>query len=57
MAEGRSNHAIAKRLVLTEIVKHVSHIYTELGLPPGPNDHRRVLAVVRYLTTENAAAS
>jgi DNA-binding NarL/FixJ family response regulator len=59
MAEGRSNHAIAKRLVLTEkaIVKHVSHIYDELGLQPGPDDHRRVLAVVRYLTTENAAAS
>jgi DNA-binding NarL/FixJ family response regulator len=58
MAEGRSNHAIAKRLVLTEkaVVKHVSHVYDELGLLPCPDDHRRVLAVVRYLTREHAAA-
>jgi DNA-binding NarL/FixJ family response regulator len=51
MAEGRSNAAIAQRLVLTEkaVVKHVSHIYDELGLEPCPEDHRRVLAVVRYL--------
>jgi DNA-binding NarL/FixJ family response regulator len=52
MAEGRSNQAIAKRLTLTEkaVVKHVSHVYDELGLLPCEDDHRRVLAVVRYLT-------
>jgi DNA-binding NarL/FixJ family response regulator len=51
MAEGRSNAAIAERLVLTEkaVIKHVSHIYEELGLGPCPDDHRRVLAVMRYL--------
>jgi DNA-binding NarL/FixJ family response regulator len=58
MAEGRSNQAIAKQLVLTEkaVVKHVSHVYVELDLPACPDDHRRVLAVVRYLTSESAAA-
>jgi DNA-binding NarL/FixJ family response regulator len=52
MAEGRSNTAIAERLTLTEkaITRHISHIYDELGLAPCPEDHRRVLAVVRYLT-------
>jgi DNA-binding NarL/FixJ family response regulator len=52
MAEGRSNSAIAERLYLTEkaVVKHVSHIYDALDLAPSPEDHRRVLAVVRYLT-------
>jgi DNA-binding NarL/FixJ family response regulator len=52
MAEGRSNSAIAERLYLTEkaVVKHVSHIYDALDLAPRPEDHRRVLAVVRYLT-------
>jgi DNA-binding NarL/FixJ family response regulator len=51
MAEGRSNAAIAERLHLTEkaVIKHVSHIYDQLGLAPHPDDHRRVRAVVRYL--------
>jgi DNA-binding NarL/FixJ family response regulator len=51
MAEGRSNSAIAGRLTITEqaVVKHAAHIYDQLGLTPGPDDHRRVLAVVRYL--------
>jgi DNA-binding NarL/FixJ family response regulator len=51
MAEGRSNAGIAERLTLSEkaVVKHVSHIYDELGLVPAPEDHRRVLAVLRYL--------
>jgi len=51
MAEGRSNAGIAERLFLTEraVIKHVSHIYEELGIPPCADDHRRVLAVVRYL--------
>jgi DNA-binding NarL/FixJ family response regulator len=57
MAEGRSNQAIAKQLTLTEkaVVKHVSHVYGELDLPACPDDHRRVLAVVRYLASESAA--
>ena len=52
MAEGRSNAAIATKLSLTgkAVVRHISHIYDELGLAPCPDDHRRVLAVVRYLT-------
>jgi DNA-binding NarL/FixJ family response regulator len=51
MAEGRSNAGIAERLFLTEraVIKHVSHVYAELGIPPCADDHRRVLAVVRYL--------
>jgi DNA-binding NarL/FixJ family response regulator len=51
IAEGRSNAAIARRLVITEkaVVHHVSHIYEQLGLPPSADDHRRVLAVARYL--------
>jgi DNA-binding NarL/FixJ family response regulator len=50
-AEGRSNAGIAERLFLTEraVIKHVSHIYEELGIAPAADDHRRVLAVVRYL--------
>jgi DNA-binding NarL/FixJ family response regulator len=51
MAEGRSNAAIAERLVLSEkaVVRHVSHIYDALGLPLYADDHRRVLAVLRHL--------
>ena len=52
MAEGRSNAAIGERLVISEkaVVRHVSHVYEALGLEPAPADHRRVLAVVRYLS-------
>jgi DNA-binding NarL/FixJ family response regulator len=51
MAEGRSNVAIAGRLVvgLPAVEKHVTAILTKLGLPPAPDDHRRVLAVLRWL--------
>jgi DNA-binding NarL/FixJ family response regulator len=51
MAEGRSNAAIADRLVVTEgaVEKHISSIFTKLGLPAAPSDHRRVLAVLTYL--------
>jgi DNA-binding NarL/FixJ family response regulator len=51
MAEGRSNAAIAKSLVLTNssVEKHVTSIFTKLGLPTAADDHRRVLAVLRYL--------
>jgi len=51
MAEGRSNGAIAGQLVVTEgaVEKHVSSIFTKLDLSPAETDHRRVLAVLRYL--------
>ena len=51
MAQGRSNAAIAQKLFLSEkaVSKHVSHIYDELGLEVHADDHRRVLAVMRYL--------
>ncbi|ROS75345.1 response regulator transcription factor [Cellulomonas sp. PhB143] len=51
MAEGRSNGAIAERLVvgLAAVEKHVTSILTKLGLPPDSDDHRRVLAVLRWL--------
>ncbi|MGB3302464.1 response regulator transcription factor [Gordonia sp. (in: high G+C Gram-positive bacteria)] len=51
IAEGRSNASIAARLVVSEkaVVQHTSHIYDALGIPVDANDHRRVLAVVRYL--------
>ena len=51
MAEGRSNAAIARELVVTDraVEKHVANIFTKLDLPPSGEDHRRVLAVLRYL--------
>jgi len=51
MAEGRSNAAIAGELVVTEraVEKHVTSIFTKLDLTPAAEDHRRVLAVLRYL--------
>lgn len=51
MAEGRSNSSIAQQLFITEkaVVQHVSGIYDTLGLPVSADDHRRVLAVLRYL--------
>jgi len=51
MAEGRTNVAIARQLVVTEraVEKHVANIFTKLDLPPSGEDHRRVLAVLRYL--------
>lgn len=51
MAEGRSNNAIAQLLVVSDgaVEKHVSNIFTKLDLPASANDHRRVLAVLRYL--------
>jgi len=51
MAEGRSNGAIASELVVSDgaIEKHVSSIFAKLDLPPADTDHRRVLAVLRYL--------
>jgi DNA-binding NarL/FixJ family response regulator len=56
MAEGRSNSGIAAELVVSEgaVEKHVSSIFTKLALPPAEQDHRRVLAVLRYLGGESA---
>jgi DNA-binding NarL/FixJ family response regulator len=54
MAQGRSNRAIAERLVVTEhtIEKHVKNILGTLRLPQSPDDHRRVLAVITYLNSQ-----
>ena len=51
MAEGLSNAGIAKQLVVTEgaVEKHVTSIFQKLRLEPAETDHRRVLAVLRYL--------
>ena len=51
MAEGRSNAAIAQQLVVSDgaVEKHVSNIFSKLDLPPAQEDHRRVLAVLRWL--------
>jgi DNA-binding NarL/FixJ family response regulator len=51
MAEGRSNTAIADELVITQraVEKHVKNIFQKLRLAPTDTDHRRVLAVLRYL--------
>jgi DNA-binding NarL/FixJ family response regulator len=51
MAEGRSNSAIAGTLVVSEraVEKYVGNIFSKLGLAPSDADHRRVLAVLRFL--------
>lgn len=51
MAGGRSNAGIAARLVVSEraVAKHINNILTKLDLPQADSDHRRVLAVLRYL--------
>jgi DNA-binding NarL/FixJ family response regulator len=51
MAEGRSNGGISRALFVSEraVEKHVGNIFMKLGLPPSGADHRRVLAVLRYL--------
>jgi DNA-binding NarL/FixJ family response regulator len=51
MAEGRSNQAIADRLVVTEraVQKHITRIFQKLGLVASDDDHRRVLAVLAFL--------
>lgn len=53
MAEGRSNHAIARTLYVTEgaVEKHVKNIFSKLGLAQTSDDHRRVLAVLTYLSS------
>ncbi|GAA2722108.1 response regulator transcription factor [Streptomyces luteosporeus] len=51
MAQGRTNEAIARRLVVggKTVETHVRNIFTKLGLEPSLTDHRRVLAVLTYL--------
>ncbi len=58
MAEGRSNSAIAEELVVTEraVEKHVTSIFGKLDLPPTQQDHRRVLAVLRYVGAGGAGS-
>jgi DNA-binding NarL/FixJ family response regulator len=53
MAEGWSNGAIARTLVVTEaaVAKHIGSILTKLDLPPTHDDHRRVRAVLAFLRT------
>jgi DNA-binding NarL/FixJ family response regulator len=53
MAEGRSNQAIARTFVISEraVEKHITSIFTKLGLPQTAEDHRRVLAVLAFLHT------
>jgi DNA-binding NarL/FixJ family response regulator len=54
MAEGRSDKGIAEQLIVTEhtVEKHVKNIFATLHLPPSPDDHRRVLAVITYLNSQ-----
>jgi DNA-binding NarL/FixJ family response regulator len=51
MAEGRSNAAIARSMVITDaaVAKHISGLLVKLDLPPDADDHRRVRAVLAYL--------
>jgi DNA-binding NarL/FixJ family response regulator len=51
MAEGRTNAAIAREMVVTQgaVEKHISTIFGKLGLPASDDDHRRVLAVLTFL--------
>ena len=55
MAEGRTNVAVARLLVVTQgaVEKHISSILTKLDLPPSDDDHRRVLAVLAWLRAEH----
>lgn len=59
MAQGRSNAGIAKNLYITEgsVEKHISNILHKLGLNAGEDNHRRVLAVLRYLGIDSANGS
>jgi DNA-binding NarL/FixJ family response regulator len=53
MAEGRTNSAIAKQLVVSDaaVEKRASNIFLKLGLSPSDGDHQRALAVLTYLNS------
>lgn len=57
MAQGRSNAAVARELVITDraVEKHVSGIFTKLDLGPSTDEHRRVAAVLHYLNGTTGA--
>jgi DNA-binding NarL/FixJ family response regulator len=57
MAEGLSNSAIAETLVVNEstVEKHVTNIFNKLNLPIADGNHRRVLAVLRWLAAEETS--
>jgi len=59
MAEGRTNAAIARQMVVTPgaVEKHVSSIFGKLGLPATNDDHRRVLAVLAFLRAGGETAT
>jgi DNA-binding NarL/FixJ family response regulator len=54
MAQGHSNSRIARELVITEkaVERNIAFIFDSMGLPPAPDNHRRVLAVVQYLNRD-----
>jgi DNA-binding NarL/FixJ family response regulator len=53
LAEGLSNRAVCRRLVISPktLERHVQNIFMKLGLPPSQDDHRRVRAVLTYLSS------
>jgi DNA-binding NarL/FixJ family response regulator len=59
ISAGLSNTAIAHRLSVMDrtIESHIARIFTKLGLSPGPDGNRRVLAVLAYLRDSDRAAS
>jgi serine/threonine-protein kinase PknK len=59
MAEGRSNAGIARRLWITEgtVERHVHSIMMKLALPESDDDHRRVLAAIRFLDAHQTGSS
>ena len=59
MAEGRSNHAIAAELVISDraVKKHVTSIFGKLNLSSTADDHRRVLAVLAFLNAQSAGVA
>ncbi|WP_395728400.1 response regulator [Nakamurella sp.] len=58
MAQGYSNARIARQLVVTEkaVARSIALIFQTLGLPPDPDEHRRVIAVIRYLNGRATSA-
>jgi DNA-binding NarL/FixJ family response regulator len=59
IAEGKSNAAIADKLVLTigAVEKHVANVFTKLRLAPSSSENRRVLAVLAYLQNTESRSS